>query len=91
MLNSRSIAYFSVYAEFRDYSLTGGQLGLRGMVFLVRAYDYYLTTTHFCWAPHVHNISLTNGVAAKTDADGYLEEVGGSLGRCNGTTTHLFP
>jgi hypothetical protein len=84
-------AYFSVYADYNDYSLAGGTLGLKGQIYMVRGYDYFLTTAHFCWAPHVHNVSLTQGVAAKTDVNGYLEEVGGSLGRCNGTVTHLFP
>ena len=85
------VASFALFADYRDYSVAS-QLGLKGEMFLVRGQDYFLTTTHFCWAPHVHNISLTTGgVQAKVDTNGYLEEVGGSLGRCNGTETHLFP
>jgi uncharacterized membrane protein len=84
------LASFALYGNFRDYSTTT-QLGLKGEMFLRRGNEYFLTTTHFCWAPH-QNLSLTTGgVAARVDAEGYLEEVGGSLGRCNGTKTRLFP
>lgn len=85
-------AYFSLYADYNDYSLAGGRLRLKGMMYMVRGYDYYLTTTHLCWAPHVHNASrVSGGMAAKEDDHGYLEETSDSLGRCNGVPTRLFP
>jgi hypothetical protein len=93
-LNSASswmIAHFSIYADYNDYSITGGTLGLKGMIYLVRGYDYYLTTTHFCWTPHAHTVTNANQLDAKVSSDGYLEDANGSLGICNGTTARLFP
>lgn len=83
---------FSLFGDYADYSsMAGARLGLKGTMHLVRGYDYFLTTTHFCWAPHGDNVSGTHGFRAVVDTYGYLEESEGKLGRCNGTSTHLFP
>ena len=46
---------FLYTSSVSDWSLLGGTIGLDGEVKLVRGADYWLTTTHFCWAAASHS------------------------------------
>jgi hypothetical protein len=81
---------FALHPDYNDYS-TVSQLGLKAMLFMVKGYDYYLTTTHFCWTQHIQTSCSENAVDVHVDSNGYLQDLSGSLGTCTGTSTRLFP
>ena len=41
---------FEYVSSYHDYGLVGYELSLDGEMHLVRGFDYWLTTTHLCWA-----------------------------------------
>ena len=89
-------ARFALHADLNDYSTTS-QLGLKGMMRLVRGHDYFLTTTHLCWAPHVpdavSNASISDEFRVEAAVRGeHLVEVDQTRSRCDGVASSLlFP
>jgi hypothetical protein len=64
---------FALHPDYNDYS-TVSQLGLKAMLFMVKGYDYYLTTTHFCWTQHIQTSCSENAVDVHVDSNGYLQD-----------------
>ena len=80
-----------VEAEFSYASSFANQLGLGGSMRLSAGFDYWLTTTHLCWATHRPDAPVPVASAPADASSGVLLSSAFSLPACAGAEAELFP
>lgn len=86
---SRVIGNFSYTSAVQNYDLATYFLHLSGELSLVAGFDYFLTTTHLCWAESSSGDPAVGSVEVNTS--GALTATGLSPPSCSTASAELFP
>ena len=91
-VNTKQLAEFEYYWAGADPTFAGAYLGTQGELSLVAGYDYFLTSTLFCW--HNRSTPVPEDARALEVENGQLQfapSSGVSPVECNHTAVRLFP